>query len=86
MLGTLTNLLGKSVRNRNKKKGFIESDADLCQLLYFNMLQPFTTKEDIQIIKHTFVFSSGVPIIDYNKKSVDYWHNPSAQLQNFHSD
>jgi hypothetical protein len=20
----------------------------------------------------------GVPIIDYNRKSVDYWHNPSA--------
>jgi hypothetical protein len=32
------------------------------------------------------VYISGVPIIDYNRKSVDYWHNPSARLKNFHSD
>jgi hypothetical protein len=30
--------------------------------------------------------TSGVPIIDYNRKSVDCLHNPSARLQTFHSD
>jgi hypothetical protein len=33
-----------------------------------------------------YVFGSGVPIIDYNRKSVDCWYNPSARLQNFQSD
>jgi hypothetical protein len=30
--------------------------------------------------------TSGVPIIDYNRKSVDCWHIPSARYKKFHSD
>jgi hypothetical protein len=52
---------------------------------FFNL-----TVTHVQIkIEVTFMtlMLSGVPIIDYiNWKSVDYQHNPSARLQNFHSD